>query len=85
MSTDVLKRIITTSYKRKLFPMEDLYVGFMVKDLSDVTPKDNKQGFNLVFGGVQGCAYNNLYLAHPVEPENQLKMLLEAQVAQRTC
>ncbi len=65
--------------------MEDLYVGFMVNDLKNVQPKDNKQGFNLIFNGIQGCAYNNLYLAHPVNPDEQLKMLLEAELAQSTC
>ena len=85
MSDDVLGRILQISYGRKLFPMEDLYVGLMVKDLGDVAPLDNKQSFNLVFGGIKGCGYNKLYLAHPVSPEHQLKMLLEAEVAQRNC
>ena len=85
MSDDVLGRILAISYGRKLFPMEDLYVGLMVKELGDVAPTDNKQSFNLIFDGVHGCRYNTLYLAHPVDPTAQLKMLLEAELAQRTC
>ena len=57
----------------------------MIKDLGDVEPIDNKESFNLVFGSVHGCGYNTLYLAHPVNPNDQLKMLLEAELAQRTC
>lgn len=85
MSDDVLGRILAISYGRKLFPMEDLYVGLMVKDLGDVDPIDNKESFNLIFDGVQGCKYNTLYLAHPVNPNDQLKMHLEAELAQTNC
>eukprot|EP00795_Rhopilema_esculentum_P013653 gene13653-4552_t len=85
MSDDVLGRMIKMSYGRKLFPMEDLYVGLLIKSLGDVKPFDNKQGFDLVFGGAEGCRYTSLYLAHPVRPDDQLRMLLEAHFALQTC
>lgn len=85
MSADVVERILAISYGRKLFPMEDLYVGLMIKDLKDVPPKDNRQNFNLVFGGTNGCNYNNLFLAHPVDHSNQMKMFLQSKLAQDSC
>ena len=85
MSADVVERILAISYGRKLFPMEDLYVGLMIKDLKDVPPKDNRQNFNLVFGGTNGCNYNNLFLAHPVDHSNQMKMFLQSKLAQGSC
>lgn len=85
MSDDVLQRILAISYGKKLFPMEDLYVGLLVKELGDVEPIDNKHSFNLIFDGVKGCRYNSLYLAHSVNSNDQLRMLLEAELAQRTC
>ena len=85
MSDDVLGRILAISYGRKLFPMEDLYVGLMIKELGDVPPTDNKSSFNLMFDGASGCRYNTLYLAHPVDPNDQLKMFLEAELALRMC
>eukprot|EP00794_Sanderia_malayensis_P017426 gene17426-19170_t len=64
MSSDVLRRIIKISYGRKLFPMEDLYVGFMINELNDVTPTDNKIGYLNEFklrggeSGTMSCTKN---------------------------
>ena len=86
MSDDVLGRILKISYGRKLFPMEDLYVGLMVRDLRDVQPTDHKDHFDLIFEGRKNlCEFNKLFLAHAVKPENMLKMTLQASFARKIC
>ena len=86
MSEDVLGGILKLSYGRKLFPMEDLYVGFMVRELGDVTPTDNRKHFNLVYSGVKtDCEMNDLFLAHRVVDNNQMKLIQRARKALLTC
>lgn len=86
MSNDVLGKIMSISYERKLFPMEDVYVGLMVRELSEVKIQDEKQHFNLVYNGnTHGCDFNNLFLAHQVKGKNLLKSLEMARKAIMSC
>ncbi len=65
--------------------MEDVFVGIQVSKLKDVQVQNYAENFQMEFEGTEGCGYNNLFVAHPVDPDEQLDMLLEAYKAHITC
>ncbi len=85
ISADVLNRIMKQTFSRKIFPIDDAYVGIMVKELKDVSIKNYRQHFKMEFKGIEGCGYNSLFVAHPVKASEQLQMFLEAYRAHITC
>jgi len=87
MSNDVLTSVIKMSYGRKLFPMEDLYVGLMITELDGVQPRDEKKHFNLVYGGktADDCDFNSLFLLHRVLGANLAEHMKKARYALENC
>lgn len=86
MSNDVLGEVISASYGRKLFPMEDLYIGLIIDGMTDVVIKDARQNFDLLFvGRSKECDLNNLFLAHRVFGPTLIKMIKRSRNAMSTC
>lgn len=86
MSEDVLGRFLKLSYGRQLFPMEDLYVGLIIKELETVKVNDQRRHFDLIYSGRSNlCDMNNLFLAHQVIGRNQLVHIKKARHALETC
>ena len=87
MSNDVLASVIKLSYGRYLFPMEDLYVGLMIKELDGVQPRDEKKHFNLVYSGktANACDFNSLFLLHRVTGANLVEHIKKARHAIESC
>ena len=87
MSGDVLKSVIKASYGRKLFPMEDLFVGLIIHEMNDVKPQDEKKHFNLIYGGktANECDFNSLFLLHRVLKENLMNHIKQARSALENC
>lgn len=87
MSNDVLAAVVKMSFGRFLFPMEDLYVGLMVKELEGVQPRDERKHFNLVYNGLttKDCDFNSLFLLHRVLGENLIKHTKQAKNALENC
>ena len=66
--------------------MEDLYVGLLVKELDGVKVNDQKRHFNLVYqGSTPLCEMNELFLAHQVFGNNQIKHIKKAREAMQKC
>lgn len=86
MSEDLLLKVVQKSYGYKLFPMEDLYVGLLMKELG-VQPRDEKQHFNLVYSGktVNNCRLNILFLAHQILGKNLMDHIKQARNALENC
>ena len=88
MSSDVLASVIKLSYGRLLFPMEDLYVGLMIRELDGVQPRDERKHFNLVYNGKteNDCDLNSIFLLHRVVgAENLGKLIKQARYALENC
>lgn len=67
MSNDVVGKVLTKSYGRQLFPMEDLYIGLMIHEMKEVKVTDDKKHFDLIYEGrSDDCDLNDLFLAHRV-------------------
>ena len=87
MSADVLSSVVKLSYGRPLFPMEDLYVGLVVKELNGVQPRNEKKHFNLVYDGhtQKDCDMNNLFLLHRVLGQHLVEHMKQARNALENC
>uniref|UniRef100_A0A7M5TZN8 Hexosyltransferase n=1 Tax=Clytia hemisphaerica TaxID=252671 RepID=A0A7M5TZN8_9CNID len=88
ISSDVLASVIKLSYGRLLFPMEDLYVGLMIRELDGVQPRDERKHFNLVYNGKteNSCDLNSIFLLHRVVgAENLAKLGKQARYALVNC
>ena len=67
MSKDVLSDVVKLSYTYQIFPLEDVYVAMIIRDLGDVKAKDNRKHFRLSYGAIGvGCWMNNLFVQHDV-------------------
>ena len=86
MSRDVLKRFLKMNKGRPIFPMEDLHVGLIIKEMGDVKADNQNKHFNLVYGGnIDGCDMNSLFLAHQVFPKGQSEHIRRARKALKEC
>jgi len=86
LSSDVVGAVLKLSYGRKLFPMEDLYVGLIVKEIKGVKVRDERHHFDLIYGGSKvGCKMNKLFLAHRVLGDNLLTHIANSRHALQTC
>uniref|UniRef100_A0A7M5V633 Hexosyltransferase n=2 Tax=Clytia hemisphaerica TaxID=252671 RepID=A0A7M5V633_9CNID len=87
MSSDVLASVIKLSYGRFLFPMEDLYVGLMIRELDGVQPRDERKHFNLVYNGKteNSCDLNSIFLLHRVLGQNLVKHINQSRNALENC
>jgi len=87
MSSDVLASVIKLSYGRFLFPMEDLYVGLMIRELDGVQLRDERKHFNLVYNGKteNNCDLNSIFLLHRVLGQNLVKHINQSRNALENC
>ena len=70
MSKDVLSDVVKLSYTYQIFPLEDVYVAMIIRDLRDVKVKDNRKHFSMSYGAIGvGCLMNNLFVQHDVFPQ----------------
>ena len=87
MSHDVLGKVVKKSYGHMIFPMEDVYVGLMVKDIG-IEPVDERKHFNLIYSDQTHdlCKMNSLFLAHQVlGSKNLIKHIRAAHLALEQC
>ena len=64
MSKDVLSDVVKLSYTYQFFPLEDVYVGMVIRDLGDVKATDNRKHFSMSYGAIGvGCLMNNFFCA----------------------
>ena len=86
MSNDVVESVLKKSYGRKMFPMEDLYVGLMIAEMNDIKVQDQRKYFDMIYYGRQNdCALNKLSLAHRVLKKDLINHAKRAEKALLTC
>ena len=86
MSNDVAAKVLSRSYGRPLFPMEDLYVGLLVTEMKEIQVRDERKHFDLIYGGRSNdCELNELFLAHRVLGDDLVGHIKRARLALGEC
>ena len=86
MSNDVVGSVLKKSYGRKMFPMEDLYVGLMIAEMNNVKVQDQRKHFDMIYNGCKDdCKLNKLFLAHRVLKKDLINHAKRAEKALLTC
>ena len=79
ISSDILGAVVKKSYGRKIFPMEDIYIGLIIAEMPNVMVEDQRKHFDLLYTGRKhDCQLNDLFLAHQVFADNLIKHSVRA-------
>ena len=86
MSEDVLSKVVKMSYGRKIFPMEDIYVGLMMKELG-INTLNLKGHCDLGYEGQMPskCDMNKYFFLHPVSGKHLVKYIINTRLALEEC
>ena len=86
LSSDVVGEILKISYGRKIFPLEDLYVGLIIAEMLYVEVRDQRKHFDLFYMDRKyGCEINDIFVAHPVVGDDVRRQYIGSQDALKNC